>query len=64
MYRGKITMKQYFSEKYLLKDNPFAITPSIKDIVWADRSDLLSSIERTIKNHRNINFNFTFSHNH
>lgn len=49
MYRDKIIMKQYFSETYLLKDNPFSITPSTEDIVWADRSDLFSFIERKIE---------------
>lgn len=48
MYQGKLAMREYFKKKYLMKDNPFAVTPSPKDIVWADREDLFEQIKNTI----------------
>jgi len=48
MYHGKLAMKDYFNKKYLIKDNPFAIIPSPKDFVWADRSELFEQIKNTI----------------
>jgi len=48
MYPGKLAMREYFKKKYFIKDNPFAITPSPKEIVWADREDLFKQIKNAI----------------
>lgn len=48
MYIGKLAMKEYFEKKYFLRDNPFSITPSPKEIVWADRKELLKRLMQTI----------------
>ncbi|MEM5867689.1 MAG: hypothetical protein QXG39_07200 [Candidatus Aenigmatarchaeota archaeon] len=49
MYHGKLGMKDYFREKYLIRDNPFSIAPSPREIFWADRKKVFEEIKNAIE---------------
>ena len=49
MYRPKLKMRYYLKKKYFLRDNPFSITPSMREIVWADRVEIRERLEGIIE---------------
>lgn len=42
-------MRQHYEKKYFLRDNPFSITPSMREILWADRVNLRERLEGIIE---------------
>lgn len=42
-------MRQHYEKKYFLRDNPFSITPSMREILWADRVHLRERLEGIIE---------------
>lgn len=42
-------MRYYLEEKYFLRDNPFSITPSMREIVWANRVEIRERLEGIIE---------------
>ena len=49
MYQSKLRMRQHYEKKYFLRDNPFSITPSTGQILWADRVQLRERLEGIIE---------------
>jgi len=49
MLEGKLGMKKYFFDNYFLRDNPFSITPTSKEIFWSDRKGINENLERIIE---------------
>lgn len=49
MYQSKLRMRQHYEKKYFLRDNPFSITPSIREILWANRVHLRERLEGIIE---------------
>lgn len=49
MYYPKLKMRYYLKEKYFLRDNPFSITPSMREIVWANRVEIRERLEGIIE---------------
>ena len=49
MYQSKLKMQYYLEERCFLRDNPFSITPSMREIVWANRVEILERLEGIIE---------------
>lgn len=49
MYDSRLKMRYHLEEKYFLRDNPFSITPSMKETVWANRTKIRSRLEGIIE---------------
>jgi hypothetical protein len=45
MYASRLKMRYHLQEKYFLRDNPFSITPSMREVVWANRVEVRRRLE-------------------
>lgn len=45
MFDSRLKMRSHLQEKYFLRDNPFSMTPSTREVVWANRDEVRRRFE-------------------